>query len=267
MFIEGTRNDLVTNSRSIFSITTDELKTILQTDNVVHSPVKAIPGGQYVGEVDVGQTVGNTGLKFGGKETSWIREFTDRAGNLITVFPIPAPYRWRKVFMNDSLLNSFHEIYLDKNNLLSYKNYYNALRSWIKKNEKKLSSKLQYDSRLKMLIELNEDKYLVDDPEFSLEMEEKRMRRVNFSKIDTMLMIICDTLWDMVTIRSEKNCPCCGDGDLRYIKVESNNGRSNNVLLECNVCGGLAYIDGCRCEERKIDSYHPACKEEILVEH
>lgn len=49
-----------------------------------------------------------------------------------------------RIFMNDSMLNSFHEIYLDKNNLLSYKNYYNALRLWVKKNEKNLSSRLQY---------------------------------------------------------------------------------------------------------------------------
>lgn len=80
------------NSRSIFSIAPDELKTILQTDRVVHSSVVAIPGGQYVREVDVGQIVGNTALKFGGKETSWIKVFTDAAGNLITVYPIPAPH-------------------------------------------------------------------------------------------------------------------------------------------------------------------------------
>lgn len=65
---------------------------ILQTDSVVHSSVLAIPGGQYVREVDVGQIVGNTALKFGGEETSWIKIFTDEAGNLITVYPIPAPY-------------------------------------------------------------------------------------------------------------------------------------------------------------------------------
>lgn len=169
--------------------------------------------------------------------------------------------------MNDFMLNSFHEIYLDKNNLLSYKNYYNALRLWVKKNEKNLSSRLQYNSRLRMLLDLDEDKYLVDNPEFSLEMEEKRKSRVGFSKIDTMLMVICDTLWDMVTIRSEKNCPCCGDGDLRYIKVLSNSARHNNVLLECNICGRLANFDGSRYEGRKIDNYYPACKEEILDEH
>ena len=80
------------NSRSIFSITPDELKTILQKDSVVHSSVLDIPGGQYVREVDAGQIVGNTALKFGGEETSWIKIFTDEAGNLITVYPIPAPY-------------------------------------------------------------------------------------------------------------------------------------------------------------------------------
>ncbi len=93
--------------------------------------------------------------------------------------------------MNDSVLNSFHEIYLDKNNLLSYKNYYNALRLWVKKNEKNFSSRLQYSSRLRMLLDLDEDKYLVGNPGFYMEMEEKRKSRVGFSKIDTMLMVIC----------------------------------------------------------------------------
>lgn len=169
--------------------------------------------------------------------------------------------------MNDSILNTFHEIYLDKYNLLSYKNNYNALRMWVKKNEKNLSSRLQYSSRLRMLLDLDEDKYLVDNPGFYLDMEEKRKSRVGFSKIDTMLMVICDTLWDMVTIRSEKNCPCCGDGDLRYIKVLSSSAKHNKVLLECNICGRLANLDGSRYEGRKIDSYYPACKEEILDEH
>lgn len=67
--------------------------------------------------------------------------------------------------------------------LLSYKSYYNALRLWVKKNEKNLSSRL--------LLDLDEDKYLVDNPEFSLEMEEKRKSRINYSKIDAVLMEIC----------------------------------------------------------------------------
>lgn len=39
----------------------------------------------------------------------------------------------RNIFMKKSVLNSFHEIYSNKNNLLTYKDYYNALRLWVKK--------------------------------------------------------------------------------------------------------------------------------------
>lgn len=165
--------------------------------------------------------------------------------------------------MKKSMIDSFEEIYLDQNNLLSYKNYYNALRLWVKNNEKNLAEKLQCDIRLKMLLDLNEDKYLVDDPEISLGMEKNRKSRVRFSKIDTILMFVSDTLWDMVTIRSDKNCPCCGDGDLRYIKVMPSD-RNTEVLLECNICGRLVNINGSRYEGERIDSYYPACKEEII---
>lgn len=83
-------NRQLANSRSIFSITPEELKSILQRSDVVRTPVRAIAGGQYVRAVNVGKTIGNEALKFGGKKTTWIEIFTDRAGNLITTYPIPA---------------------------------------------------------------------------------------------------------------------------------------------------------------------------------
>ena len=58
----------------------------------MHSPVNLIEGGQYVRIVDTGKIIGNSALKYGGKETTWIKIFTDKAGNLITTYPVPAPY-------------------------------------------------------------------------------------------------------------------------------------------------------------------------------
>ena len=84
-------NRPLANSRSIFSIEPDRLKNILQSQNSVSAPVTAIPGGQYVRVIDTGEVVGNTALKFGGNETTWIQVFTDQSGNLITTYPIPAP--------------------------------------------------------------------------------------------------------------------------------------------------------------------------------
>ena len=45
----------------------------------------------FVRNADAGQIIGNTALEFGGNETSWIRIFTDKAGNIITAFPVPEP--------------------------------------------------------------------------------------------------------------------------------------------------------------------------------
>lgn len=41
--------------------------------------------------VDTHRVIGNTALKFGGKETPWITIYTDKAGNLITTYPVPNP--------------------------------------------------------------------------------------------------------------------------------------------------------------------------------
>ena len=90
--LEGHFDRPLANSRSIFSVTPDELKTILQSRPVVGSPVSALGDGpyrQYVRTVDTGQVIGNTALKFGGNPTSKITIFSDEAGNIITTYPVP----------------------------------------------------------------------------------------------------------------------------------------------------------------------------------
>jgi hypothetical protein len=87
--LKGHFNRALGKNRSVFDITPDELKTILQSKNVVSSPVRAVGDGHFERIVDVGQTVGNTSLKYGGNPTSTIKILTDSAGNLITTYPIP----------------------------------------------------------------------------------------------------------------------------------------------------------------------------------
>lgn len=88
---EGHFDRPLANSRSIFSVSPEKLKQVLQSSNIVKSPVIEIPGGQYKRIVDAGEVIGNTSLKHGGKPTSWIEIYTDSAGNLITTYPIPKP--------------------------------------------------------------------------------------------------------------------------------------------------------------------------------
>ncbi|WP_095161628.1 hemagglutinin repeat-containing protein [Pseudomonas sp. Irchel 3F5] len=86
--LEGHFNVAVANTRSVFTITPNELKGILQSGSVVKSPVTALPGGQFVRTVDTGRIIGTTTLKDGGLPTSVIKVFTDKAGNLISTFPV-----------------------------------------------------------------------------------------------------------------------------------------------------------------------------------
>jgi len=85
---EGHFDRPVGNNRSVFSISRTELKGILQSEAVVSSTATGITGGQYVRTVDVGRTIGTTSLKQGGTATSRLQIITDRAGNLITTYPV-----------------------------------------------------------------------------------------------------------------------------------------------------------------------------------
>ncbi|MBC2296867.1 hypothetical protein HCB41_09345 [Listeria welshimeri] len=89
--LDGHFNRPIANSRSVFSVTADKLKQILQSQNVVKATVVEMGGGQYKRIVDTGEIVGNTALKYGGTPTTWIEVITDRAGNLITTYPVPKP--------------------------------------------------------------------------------------------------------------------------------------------------------------------------------
>ncbi len=88
---EGHFDRELANNRSVFSISKEELKSILREKATVSSPIIAEQGGTYKRLVDTGRIIGKTSLKFGGVDTTWIEIYTDRAGNLITCYPVPIP--------------------------------------------------------------------------------------------------------------------------------------------------------------------------------
>ncbi|MDQ0114612.1 hypothetical protein [Paenibacillus harenae] len=68
------------------------MKKILQSPTVVNSIVKLMADGQYGRTVNTEKVVGKTALKFGGEDTTWIIVFSDKAGNLISTYPVPATF-------------------------------------------------------------------------------------------------------------------------------------------------------------------------------
>lgn len=55
----------IANNRSVFSISVDKFEKTLQRKDIVASPVKSLPGGQYERTVNVGETVGMASLNHG----------------------------------------------------------------------------------------------------------------------------------------------------------------------------------------------------------
>jgi len=87
--LDGHFNRPLGPNRSVFSVSPDELKVILQSRQVVSAPVTALGGGQFQRTVDLGAgtIIGSSSLKRGGGPTSTVRVLTDRAGNIISAFP------------------------------------------------------------------------------------------------------------------------------------------------------------------------------------
>ena len=187
-----------------------------------------------------------------------------RVQNLITTYPVPEPNKKGAGVMNNKLLKNFRDIYRNEKNIQSFSAYYRALCDWVENNRKILGDEVIHRNRLDMLISLDLDKYLIASSEIglSLELEEKRIGTTNFSRVDGLLSAISDTLWDMVTIRSDTECTNCKCGDLRYIKI--NYHANSKIALECNECGYAMNVDGSELEEKIID-FLPATKAEVEV--
>lgn len=75
-------------NKSIFSISKEELKQLLQRKDVIQSrAVKRPTSGNYIRQVDVGEVIGNIPIQKGGQSTSVLTIITDQAGNLVNTFP------------------------------------------------------------------------------------------------------------------------------------------------------------------------------------
>ncbi|MHC5293326.1 T7SS effector LXG polymorphic toxin [Listeria welshimeri] len=74
-----------------FTISESELKNILQSESVIKTTVKELKSGGFERVVDTGKVVGTVKPSLGGQPTTWIKVITDKAGNIITTYPIPKP--------------------------------------------------------------------------------------------------------------------------------------------------------------------------------
>lgn len=163
--------------------------------------------------------------------------------------------------LDRELVKEFRETSQCSSNLESYENYYKACVQFINKNKDYFIDSILKKWGLDVLISIDAEEYIVSKLDLSLNMEKIRLSKGAYENIDTLAMSIRDTLWDMITVYSGKDCPITPADELRYIKLIDEDG-IEKLLLECAGCGWTEELNG---EEYKgsFGKVFPVNKREI----
>ncbi|MBT2293580.1 hypothetical protein J7E73_31710 [Paenibacillus albidus] len=163
--------------------------------------------------------------------------------------------------MNDNLWKSFIDCFKSPGVTRNFIDYYTAITSWIQNNKHHFSVDLLEKNRLDILINLNPNIYVIEDPGFPLAMELKRFEKNIPEKLEIFAMILGNRLWEMVTIRGEE-CPNCEGDEMRYLLAEEISTKDKKIILECNSCGWTENIDGTLWSGGRV-AILPANKEDL----
>lgn len=150
--------------------------------------------------------------------------------------------------LSDRLWINFLEVLKNPSTLKDFESYYKSIVTWINDNNRFFTNDLLKKHRLDVLMEIEPSKYIIDNPEFELDKEPNRFKKNRPTSIDTFLMIVGNRLWDIVTIRSGKDCPNCLYDELRYLLIESLS-KEQEIILECESCAWIEHIGGTKLNE------------------
>lgn len=159
-----------------------------------------------------------------------------------------------------TIMDSYLKMLSEKNTLTSYSAYFLSITSWIKNNLSFITDEIIEKNRVDILLKLNVDDYLVDYSDIILSAEKERFEKIKIRNIEELIMIISDTLWEMVTIKSKINCPNCLYDELRFLKVI---GKNEKIVLSCETCGWCQNIDSSKYYNEG-DILIPACKNDLI---
>ena len=75
------------SNKSQFTISQDELKSLLSDKSIIQSPARQLETGNFSRTITLDRQVGNLAEKWGGGSTNTFSIVTDSAGNLLTATP------------------------------------------------------------------------------------------------------------------------------------------------------------------------------------
>ncbi|WP_217496382.1 hypothetical protein [Paenibacillus algicola] len=145
--------------------------------------------------------------------------------------------------MDDYIWEDFKSLMSNPLLFNSYSDYFSILVEWIKKYKDDLENSA-YWNRVGTVIDVDIKEYISTRPEILLNQESKRMFSLKPDTVDSFVMRLGNTLWDLVKFRSGKDCPRCKDDELNYVVAEVLKTAEKKLILECDTCGRALNIDG-----------------------
>lgn len=161
------------------------------------------------------------------------------------------------------LLNGYDEMLTEKNPC-NNKEYYQFMVAWIKKYKFLMKKELEVYDDIEFLLNLDVDKYVLEETEyFSLNDAKNRLFSGQFKKASHVISLSRSVLYDLITIYSDIDCPCCKDNYLRYL-VRTND-KNEALVLCCPMCSWNQDLAGNQFVPQDGDHYFPATKEQVAA--
>lgn len=132
------------------------------------------------------------------------------------------------------------------NSMTSYTNYYMTIVSWLEENKQYIGEDVIREYNLPTLMKLDCKLYVnEEEPDLPyLDSEINRLKDLVPNKVDILVMIISQLLWDMVTIRSKKECSNCQNGSVRIILARYKDTQKEQLVISCEQCGWAELPNG-----------------------
>jgi len=170
--------------------------------------------------------------------------------------------------LKDELWQDFIILKNQSETFKDYKNYFKSLVNWVKSHKSHIEcihNRLLVINQLDTILEIKIEDYLTEGSGISLEMEAKRMFGRHPETLNSLLMRIGNTLWDLVRYNADKECPNCMDRELEYMLVEIIKTKKRKIILDCDLCGYSENLNGSKYTDG-LATIHPV-NERILLNH
>lgn len=153
------------------------------------------------------------------------------------------------------LWNSLMEKLEITTSMTSHIKYYKTLVNWLKENKQFIGEDILKRNCIDILMNLDFKIYINEgEPDLPfLENELNRLKTLSPSSVDSVIMIIKQLLWDMVTIRYNGECSNCLCVDLRIVLARYKDFEKEQIVVSCEQCGFITHPGGEPLFEGSLD--------------